>query len=539
MRKYSWLIPVSILVFVLGTLIFLSPLVIPDSVSWPIKQKLNLGLDLKGGTQIILTVKTDKLPAEDKVNAVENNIRIIRNRIDQYGIAEPSIQRIGESDILVQLPGVKDPAAAAKLVHQAAELKFQLVAKPEDAEKFLNQVDVLVNANLRMFPALAALDAKDKALDKDSKAAADTAKAVPDTTSTESGIFKSLISTSESDYIVRRSDLTVVRELLLDSLFVSLIPKGFNIYLESADETIKSGSEPVKLYVLKSSVEVAGSDVEGASWEIGSSDNPNPQMASKPYISLTFTREGARKFANCTGDNINERLAIVVDNAVYSAPLIKDRIPDGKATISGQFTNEEAKSLAILLDNESLSAPIEEKSSNQISATLGTDSIKSGLRAGLIGLIAVFAFMILFYNLSGLVTDFVLIFNVGFILAAMTIFGGTLTMPGIAGIILSIGMSVDANVLIFERIREELAAGKSVRSAVDAGFKRASVTIWDSNITTVIAAFVLYQFGTGPVRGFALTLTIGIIGSMFCAIIFLRYIMEKTMLGPNKTTISI
>ncbi len=532
MKKYSWLIPVSILIFVLGTLIFLSPLVIPESVNWPIKQKLNLGLDLKGGTQIVLSVLTDKLAEADKAGAVENNIRIIRNRIDQYGIAEPTIQKIGESDILVQLPGVKDPIAAANLVQQSAVLEFKLVAPPEDAERYLTQLDGIIQSNLDRFPALAELDAEDKELAGEDEA---------DSLETKSGIFKSLISTSQYNYVVRDSDLPIVKDLLQDSLFTMISPKGYDIALEAVDEEKRLRGDPSVIYVLKSAVEVQGTDVEGASWQIGSSDNPNPQMANKPYISLEFNRTGARKFANVTGDNIGQRLAIVVDDVVYSAPRIQDRIhdPDGKATISGVFTNEEAKSLAILLDNESLTAPIEPKYSTQVSATLGKDSVRSGLRAGLIGIIAVILFMLIYYKLAGLIADFVLVFNVGFVLAALTAFGGTLTMPGIAGIILTIGMAVDANVLIFERIREELDAGRPPHTAVDAGYKRATVTVWDANLTTLIAAIVLYQFGTGPVRGFALTLTIGIIGSIFSAIVFVRYIMDKTMLAGIKKTMSI
>lgn len=529
MKKYSWLIPVSILIFVLGTLIFLSPLVIPESVNWPIKQKLNLGLDLKGGTQIVLSVLTDKLAEADKAPAVENNIRIIRNRIDQYGIAEPTIQKIGESDILVQLPGVKDPVAAANLVQQSAVLEFKLVAPPEDAERYLEQLDGIIQSNLERFPALAKLDAEDKEL------AGDEA----DSLETKTGIFKSLISTSQYNYVVRDSDLPVVKELLQDSLFTMISPKGYELALEAVDEEKRLRGDPTIIYVLKSAVEVQGTDVEGASWQIGSSDNPNPQMANKPFISLEFNRQGARKFANVTGDNINQRLAIVVDDVVYSAPVIQDRIPDGKATISGVFTNEEAKSLAILLDNESLTAPIEPKYSTQVSATLGNDSIRSGFRAGVIGIILVILFMLVYYKLAGFIADFVLVFNIGFILAALTAFGGTLTMPGIAGIILTIGMAVDANVLIFERIREELDAGRPPHTAVDAGYKRATVTIWDANLTTLIAAIVLYQFGTGPVRGFALTLMIGIIGSIFSAIVFVRYIMDKTMLAGIKKTMSI
>ncbi|MBW6514123.1 MAG: protein translocase subunit SecD [Candidatus Syntrophosphaera sp.] len=531
MKKYSWLIPVSILLFVLGTLIFLSPLVIPESVNWPIKQKLNLGLDLRGGTQIVMTVITDKLAEADKVSAVENNIKIIRNRIDQYGIAEPTIQKIGEKDILVQLPGVKDPVAAENLVQQSAVLEFKLVASPEESERFLTQMDGIIQSNLDRFPLLADLDAEDKAL-RDEASEADTLEP-------SSGIFKSLISFSQYDHVVRDSDLPVVRELLQDSLFVSLKPKGYDLALESFDEQKRRERAPATIYILKSAVQVQGTDVEGASWQIGSSDNPNPQMANKPFISLEFNRQGARKFANVTGDNIGERLAIVVDNVVYSAPVIQDRIPDGKATISGLFTNDEAKSLSILLDNESLTAPIEPKYSTQVSATLGADSIKSGMTAGLIGIIAVVIFMMFYYKVCGLIADFVLVFNVGFILAALTAFGGTLTMPGIAGIILTIGMAVDANVLIFERIREELDAGRTPRSAADAGFKRATVTIWDANLTTLIAAIVLYNFGTGPVRGFALTLMIGIIGSIFSAIVFLRFIMDKTVLAGVKKSISI
>ncbi len=467
---------------------------------------------------------------------MKNNIEIIRNRIDQFGVAEPTIQMINENDILVQLPGNDNPLEAEKLVTKSAVLEFKLVAKAEDAERFLSQLDGIIQANLSSFPLIAKLDAEDRALDGKAAAVKDTTEIVDDA---KSGIFRTLVTTSERDYVVRFDDLEIVRTVLADSAFASLKPKGYDLVLESVDEQKRLAKQPSVIYVLKSSAEVKGTDVDGASMEIGSTDSSNPQMAGKPYISLNFTRTGARKFSNVTGDNTGERLAIVVDNAVYSAPVIQDRIPDGKATITGIFTTEAAKSLAILLNNKSLSAPIEPKYSTQVSASLGSDSIKSGVMAGLIGIIAVLIFMLIYYKFCGLVANFVLVFNVGFILAMLTAFGGTLTLPGIAGIILTIGMAVDANVLIFERIREELDAGRTPRSAADAGFKRATVTIWDANLTTLIAAFVLYQFGTGPVRGFALTLTIGIIGSVFSAIVFTRYIMDKTMLTGNRQKLSI
>ncbi|NLN85060.1 MAG: protein translocase subunit SecD [Candidatus Cloacimonetes bacterium] len=556
MKKLSWLAPVSILIFVLVTLVFLSPLVFSEDSTWFIKKRLNLGLDLKGGTQTVLTVNTTGMSEKDAKEAVDGNMRIIRSRIDQFGVAEPVIQRSGENDILVQLPGVKNPRAAADLLTKSAELVFKLVVSGEDAQRFVDQVDGILQSNLSSFPELAKLEAEYREIDKkESKMpkqdVAEDNPNIADTEETEeaeereyvsdgsSGVFKSLLTDIQGDFAVRFDDYELMLNLLNSKEFQNIKPKGYDLVLNNVDEDMRKAKAPVVLYVLKSTAEVMGTDLDSASMEIGSSGSHDPRMAGKPFISLSFTTKGARKFANVTGDNIKERLAIVVDNTVYSAPVIQDRIGEGKATITGQFTMDEARSLAILLNNKSLSAPIEVKSSNQVSATLGADSVKSGLMAGLIGIIAVVIFILIYYKLSGLLANIALVFNVGFILAMLTAFGGTLTMPGIAGIILTIGMAVDANVLIFERIREELEAGKNPRSAADAGFKRATITIWDANLTTLIAAFVLYQFGTGPVRGFALTLTIGIVSSIFTAIVFVRWLMDKTLLSRNREKLSI
>ncbi|NLW18594.1 MAG: protein translocase subunit SecD [Candidatus Cloacimonetes bacterium] len=556
MKKLSWLAPVSILIFVLVTLIFLSPLVFSEDSNWFIKKKLNLGLDLKGGTQTVLTVNTSGMSEKDAKDAVDGNMNIIRSRIDQFGVAEPVIQRSGENDIIVQLPGVKNPRAAADLLTKSAELVFKLVVTGEDANRFVDQVDGILQSNLSSFPELAKLEAEYREIDKkDPKPAekkpaeeaqdlqeaedADDEDAPVRESDGKSGVFKSLLTDVQGEYAVRFDDYEMMVNLLNSKEFQNLKPKGYDLVLNNADDEMRKAKAPVVLYVLKSTAEIMGTDLDSASMEIGASGHSDPRMAGKPYISLSFTTKGARKFANVTGDNIKERLAIVVDNTVYSAPVIQDRIPEGKATITGQFTMDEARSLAILLNNKSLSAPVEVKSSNQVSATLGADSVKSGLMAGLIGIIAVVIFMLIYYKMSGFLANIALVFNVGFILAMLTAFGGTLTMPGIAGIILTIGMAVDANVLIFERIREELETGKNARSAADAGFKRATITIWDANLTTLIAAFVLYQFGTGPVRGFALTLTIGIIGSIFTAIVFVRWLMDKTLLSRNSEKLSI
>lgn len=533
MKKYSWLSPVSILIFVLGTLIFLSPLYIPKTMSsWPIKQKLNLGLDLRGGIQILLGVDTKGLTAAEIPDAVDSNIEIIRNRIDQFGVAEPTIQKVGEDRILVQLPGAKDRTGAEDLVKRTALLNFKLVASAEEGQSVVSQIDEAIKANMSFFPALVELDRKESAELQKRGIGADSLAA-------SSGIFKRLLVTADDVFTVAEADVPVVQKLMADTLFASIVPKGYELIFGSADKTTTETSASRVLYILKSAVQVSGADLTGAKMMIGSSNDQNPQTANKPYISLEFNRTGARLFERVTADNIQKKLAIVVDSLVYSAPNIQDRIPDGKAIITGLFTREEARSLAILLDNKSLKAPLIVESTTEVGASLGADSIKSGLLAGLIGLLIVVLVMFIYYKLSGLIADFVLLFNVGFILAMMTLFGGTLTLPGIAGIILTIGMSLDSNVLIFERIKEELEAGKTPRTAVAMGFDRASVTIWDSQLTTLIAAVVLYQFGTGPVRGFAVTLTIGIIGSIFCAIVFDRFIMEKTMLSGNKKTISI
>jgi len=529
MKKFSWR-GLVILIFCLGTAFFLAPLAFKGLPSWWASQKLNLGLDLKGGMQIILEVDTSKLSASDVAGAVDNNIEIIRNRIDQFGVAEPIIQKMGEKRIVIQLPGVKDHLAAESLVKKTAMLEFKLVAAPEEAERVLTSIDQAVKMNLSFFPELAQLDKQDKAL-------ADSLKVQSDSLGTAEGVFRSLISRGELDYEIPLEHVRLINDLIVDSTFTRLVPAGYQLALQKIDLQDKNADRV--FFVLKSAVEMTGSDISKARVDFGSAESTDPRTANKPYVSIEMRREGARRFEKVTGDNVNKRLAIVMDGVVYSAPNINERIPGGRAQITGSFTTTEANELAILLNNRNLEAPITPISTSIIGATLGADSIKSGTKAGLLGLIAVILFMLIYYKAAGFVSDFVLVFNVGFILAVLTVFGATLTLPGIAGIILTIGMAVDANVLIFERIREELDAGKTPRSAVDAGYKRAVVTVWDANLTTLIAAAVLYYFGSGPIRGFAITLAIGIIGSMFCAIVFVRSILDNFFLTGNKKTMSI
>jgi len=528
MKKFSWR-GLSIIIFICVTAFYLAPLAIPNLPEWWAQHKLKLGLDLKGGMQILLEVDTSALSAADARGAVDQNIKIIRERIDQFGVAEPSIQKLGENRIMVQLPGVSDFQAAENLIKQTAMLEFKVVAQPDEAKRVLDTIDANINANLSFFPALAELDKLDKEI------VVDTLNA--DTTPAGQGVFSSLIRPGEMGYEVSWDNVRLINELLADSLFKQAVPAGWQLALERSETA--TSREDRALHVLSSAVELSGADLSRAKVEYGSSTSTDPRIANKPYISIEMKREGARKFEQVTNDNVGKRLAIVLDDVVYSAPNIQERIAGGRAQITGRFTSQEANELAIVLNTGNLIAPISPASTSIIGATLGADSIKSGSMAGLIGLIVVMFFMLVYYKVGGFVTDFALIFNVGFILAMLTAFGATLTLPGIAGIILTIGMAVDANVLVFERIREELDQGKTPRSACDAGYKRATITVWDANITTLIAAIVLYQFGTGPIRGFAVTLTIGIIGSMFCALVFVRSIFDTFIITGTKKTLSL
>ncbi len=526
MKKFSWR-GLSIVIFICVTAFYLAPLAIPNLPEWWAKNKLKLGLDLRGGMQILLEVDTSELSVADARGAVDQNIKIIRERIDQFGVAEPSIQKLGENRIMVQLPGVSNYEAAENLIKQTAMLEFKLVVSGEEAKKVLDTVDLNISNNLSYFPALAELDKKDKSILADK---ADSVKA-------GTGVFSSLVRPGEVDFEVQYSDVRLLQDLLADSLFQQAVPMGYQLALDKADT--ESARADRVLHVLSSAVELSGADLAKAKVEYGSSTSTDPRIANKPYISIEMKREGSRKFERVTADNTGKRLAIVLDGVVYSAPNIQERISGGRAQITGKFTSAEANELAIVLNTGNLIAPIKPISTSIIGATLGSDSIRSGSMAGIIGLIAVVFFMLVYYKLCGFIADFVLVFNVGFILAMLTAFGATLTLPGIAGIILTIGMAVDANVLIYERIREELDQGKTPRSAVDAGFKRAVITVWDANLTTLIAAAVLYYFGTGPIRGFAVTLAIGIIGSMFSAIVFVRSILDTFVITGTSKKLSI
>ncbi len=546
---------IAILIFILATVFFMIPnimqMVSPDSVKylpdfWGSK-KLKLGLDLRGGMQILLDVDTSKLPEKEKDGAVKSAIEVIRNRIDQFGVAEPSIQRVGTSRIMVQLPGLKEINRAKDLIGKTALLEFKMVAESDQIKNVMNAMDVFLSSNIDRYRYLNKYDEKSKEPKKSGNAASDILKntaapadsnkaQIDSLLAADSGhIFTNLTGTGKENGTVSYEDVDLVQALLKDSLFIQAVPSGFQIALGKEDKNDPKADR--EIYVLFSNAEVTGKYLSNAQTKIGS--GYDPKTANKPYISFKFNREGAKKFDRLTGDNIKKRLAIVLDGIVYVAPTIQDRISRGEGQITGNFTLEETNDLVIVLKAGNLPAPVSIAEERTVGSTLGSDSIKAGAMATGMAFLFIVLFMLVYYGFSGLLADFALLINIFFIMAMMSMFQATLTLPGIAGIILTFGMAVDANVLIFERIREELKAGKTVRSAVESGFSRAMVTIWDSNLTTLIAAAVLYQFGTGPIRGFAVTLSIGILGSMFCAIVIVKAIFDNFVTKNNPSKLSV
>jgi preprotein translocase subunit SecD len=487
-------------------------------MAWPLEEKINLGLDLQGGMHLVLEVEAEKavefsmeqraedikhaLEDEDievdrvilnkdtnvirvilfdaidtnateaslkgytalekkeilrdglelvyqlrdeehkyiQENAIQQALEVIRNRIDQFGVAEPSIQVQGTRRILVQFPGVDDPEIIIKLIGQTARLEFKLI---------------------------------DESIS-------------PEATKTRG------------------------------------IPQGSEILMEQViDKTTNQITKEIP-YVVKKRVLLTGDMLTGAEVRYD-------QDYNEPYVAINFNSLGGSIFFDITKNNVGKRLAIVLDDHVYSAPVIQEKIAGGRAQVTGSFSTEEAKVLAIALRAGALPAPLTMLENRTVGPSLGRDSVEAGVNSIIIGMVAVVVFILIYYRLSGVVAVGALVLNLVILLGALAYFGASLTLPGIAGIILTVGMAIDANVLVFERIREEIRVGKTVRAAIDAGFAKAFRTIVDANVTTFIAAIVLFQFGTGPIKGFAITLCIGIAASMFTAVFVSRATFDTFM----------
>jgi len=490
------------------------------------KRSLHLGLDLVGGMQLTLEVDKSKLSAEEAADAGDRALEVIRNRVDQFGVFEPIIQKVGKDRILIQLPGV-DRERAKNLIGQTAQLKFQLVQEERatyDALKTLDDKLKSAPAVDSAQPAKSDTTAKPKADTSRIAALLDTARKDTGVTvagQPEEGTLLSYVRTVGGDFAVDDRDYPEFKALLDRAR--PFWPAGYEFQFGSSEAL--EGSPARRLYMLKAEPEMLGSAIKDA--------RPAPYQGSEPglantwIVSLKLGRKDAAVFAQVTGRNIGRRLAIVLDNVVKSAPVIQTRIPDGNAMITTNEVNpDESRDLAIVLRSGALPAPVNIVEERSVGASLGSDSIRRGILACLIGAAVVVLFMIVYYSVAGVLADFALLFNVFFLLAVMAGLRTTMTLPGIAALALTIGMAVDANVLVFERIREELRWGKTVMAAVDAGYDRAFVTIVDANATTIITAIALYFVGSGPIRGFATTLTAGLVINVITAVFVTRFIFD-------------
>ncbi len=491
------------------------------------KKALKLGLDLQGGMHMVLQVDKSKLSPDEAKDAQERVLQIIRNRIDQWGVSEPSIVPQGEDRIVVELPGLRETERAKELIGKTAVLEFKLLEDPANLKKALDSIDSVLAAKMK----------KGKEGEKGDGQKASSGEKTPNAADlfTESGTDTSAAAATEDNYYLEKpftslfdiqgSEMTIsdneyptAVKYLKDPDVKKVVPKDMEFEWSTRTKSIGSMKYHT-LYALKKRVEMSGKYLTDA--------RPNWDQFRKPVVNFTLTKEGGRIFAGITGANIGKPLAITLDGTVESAPQIKSKIRDrGQITMGGSATFDDANELAIVLRAGALPAPVKIVANSVVGATLGQDSIEKGKFSTIVAFILVMGLILIYYRVSGIIADLALFLNIFFLLAAMAGLHATLTMPGIAGIILTVGMSIDANVLIFERIREELATGKTVRAAIDAGYNRALLAIIDSRVTTLITALFLFLLGTGPVKGFAVTLALGIFISLFTAVFVTKVIFD-------------
>jgi SecD/SecF fusion protein len=470
--------------------------------------------------------------------AVDRAIEIVRNRVDQYHVSEPNIQKQGSRRIIVELPGVKDEQEVRRLLQGTAKLEFLLLRDPSISYKVMQSIDDYLSGKVEGDTSATATaktaaeqkpkDALEELLGGNKPATADTSKeavfmrehpffsyVIPDQQNTGEGF----VEEANRDRVSRLLDRPDVKKLL---------PADFQ-FLWSSRAQPRGSKKYYTLYAVKGQPELTGGVIVDARASVDPEDN-------RPIVNMEMNSEGSREWARITGANVGKRVAIALDNAVFSAPTVINKIVGGRSRITGLESPNEARLLEIVLRAGSLPAPVTIIEQRSVGPSLGEDSIRSGLSATAFAFILTVIFMVVYYHSAGAMADVALLFNLLFILGVMSGFQATLTLPGIAGIVLTIGVAVDANVLINERVREELAGGKTLRAAIDAGYARAFTAIIDSNVTTFLTGVILYQFGSGPVQGFALTLMIGIVASLFSAIVITRVIFNIMMdkgLSPN------
>jgi SecD/SecF fusion protein len=477
---------------------------------------------------------------KDADDAVARAMEIIRNRVDQYGVSEPSIQRQGGRRVIVELPGVAREEEAKQLLQGTALLEFKLVKDPEFTLSIMKKIDDVL-AGKKIGSDTTSSDTASVKNKSKSKKGTDTSLASNDTTKQLSREefekqhpFFSIAmldpNGKTADAYVRADEKDKLKLMLARPDVQAVIPNNVEFDFSAKPIAYQDGKGVYLLYCVEKQPELTGGVITDAQANI----DPN---TSSPVVNMQMNSEGATEWARITGANVGKRMAIILDGAVYSAPNIIGKIPGGSSQITGMANMEEAKLLEIVLKAGALPAPVKIIEERTVGPSLGQDSIYAGFKSTVIGFLVVAIFMILYYQKAGTIAAVSLIFTILFILGVLAGFSATLTLPGIAGIILTIGMAVDANVLIYERIREELATGKTIKASVDSGFEKANSAIIDSNITTFLTGIILYQFGSGPVQGFALTLMIGIGASLFSALVISKVVFKIMVTKGMKISI--
>ncbi len=522
------------------------------------QKAIRLGLDLQGGIHVVLRVKLEEIDEAGRDDAVERAIQIIRNRVDGLGVAEPVIQKQGNDRIIVDLPGYTDADRAEELIGQTALLEFKLLETLDNANLLIAKMDSVIHVYEKERTGdTASSDADEIEPAVDEK----VEEVVEETTEETSDILADLMGDSAAasgdsiddpfafdeemgldanerplssrmrlamlrertgsgwpGYVVSKEDRPLIDKWFGLMQVQQIIPIDVSWNWSTRSE-IRDSKEVYMLYLVKRKVQFLGKFLE------------NISLGRDSYggftVDFSLSGDGAARFAQLTGANIDKPLAIVLDDKVESAPFISSKIRrNGQITLGGGAGVEDATNLRIVLKAGALPAPVQIIEKNVVGATLGTDSIKKGFYSAIFGLMLVLIYIAVYYRLSGVIADIGLIFNLFFLLSIMAALGATLTMPGIAGIILTIGISVDANILIFERIREELRTGKTVRASIDAGYSRAFVAIFDSHVTTLITAGALFLLGSGPIKGFAVTLFWGVLISLYTAYIVTKQVFD-------------
>jgi len=503
---------------------------------------LKRGLDLQGGMHLALELDQSKQVSADPKKDLDLALTVLRKRIDEFGVEEPLVQKVGDGRIVVELAGITDPARAKAIVQRSAFLEFKITDETQALEKALPAMDrTLRSLGIKGEGAPTQPSAVQQLLGGDSAKAIPKDSTARDTSAVVGGVLSGLIQSSATtgagnmpgEYLVPETAFPRVDSLLNIPAVARQLPRGIVLRWSSGPTSV--GVQPVRfLYALDDRSIVTGANLVDAQARLD-------PVTNGPIATFELDRAGGRKFGDETGKHVGDYMAILLDGRVQGRPpVIQSRIGrNGQITLSGR-TLQEAQDLALTLKAGALPIPLKIVEERQVGASLGTDSINKGITAGLVGTALVMLIMIGYYRASGVLAVVSLAVYLLFTLGALSMIGATLTLPGLAGIVLSIGLTVDNNVLIFERMREELIHGKSVRLAMDEGFRHAMNAIVDSNVCMVLTALFLFQFGTGPVKGFAVTLILGIVASMITSIFVTRtFFMIWLQRRPAMSTLSI